>query len=349
MSLPQWIFDVKISNLYASLIDEFSEEEARSTMQAIAVNNSTDDEIRALNDFGNPKAFLNLPVRPTDVINVIDSRVVKMMDMLGVDRRLMKAVCSQHVARDEISALNYGLVVDTDFPHLILHCTSDVYRTLDQIRRWKVKRLMVIGDYDLGETNGIKELDLTRATPRTTFVDRDDVNWLRGDYCCDDDIFWARRIVTDEVHTFTLDRGPYCEVKCADMYADLHGPNDLSLVTVLSCDCLHLEANETDFETVKTKVYELLNRFHQARVNTVEITWDGLDPNVELSHSIGKFLPYVTYIEVFGNSIPERWESFDNADHLDEILEGDWQQMTVSVTMPWSYDNTDDNFDYLFA
>lgn len=149
MDLPQFVFDSRISDLYASLVSDYSEEEARATMGMIAENCSLSKE--------SVEALSRLLVNgKNDLKTFVSARDA--MEVLEINRNIIRYFQRLHIDLiDDLSLANYA-VADEASDKMVC-CTEDLYRTLSDEQRGKVKRVV-----------GVK-IEMTGAPVSVPFTD----------------------------------------------------------------------------------------------------------------------------------------------------------------------------------
>lgn len=132
MDLPQFVFDSRISDLYASLISEYSEEEVRASMSMIAENCFLSKE--------SVDALSRLLVNHKNDIETFTS-ARDAMEVLEINKNIVRYFQRLHIGIiDDLSLANYA-VADEVADNMVC-CTETLYRTLTDEQKSKVKRVV---------------------------------------------------------------------------------------------------------------------------------------------------------------------------------------------------------------
>lgn len=265
-SLPDWIYPM--SNLYLSLIDDMGDAEAKQTVNTtLAMNGISEESVNALIDALNQVLQRERPC--------VDANALIVADLMGIDKRVMKLICSTVKAIDEISALNFACVDDANFDGDVVHCTSRVYSALDEERKSKVKKITVTEEeFDPSIAPHVEEWDLVRLP----YLDKKYLS-KRKIFTIDTDLGTQgcepsgnETVVCAVLHYV----GGTTSIKVTNLRVYrlcICSFERLGTVEVLDCDELEIhDIPMTDVHSFKTKLMEWYGQFKTVRVGKVNVS-----------------------------------------------------------------------------
>lgn len=327
MSRSSVFFNPKISALYSSLLEDYGEDQAQEIVRNVLKMNCTDEEIELakcqLSSLGrgyNANFCDNIDTHGFG--EEVKEQVLKVAEVANVHRSVMKLMCSSRYAKDDISALNYGLVrsVDDCDPNSIVHCTMDVYRQLTEEQKSQVKRITLLSATDTTyDVRHVKEWNVT--TLRDESVRCRDYDWLRA-FCIDWDlIMLVRTLIVPFAYDTVLAKR---RTTITNLRVMIFNPKEFKNidVEVFDCDILELCFPLQPLLQLMSKVDDWLTQFKRYRVDHIRLMTRGYKTAGRVADLLGDLLPYCTEASQHftGQSVP--W--LDHKDNIDQLtMNGD--------------------------